>query len=102
MILILQNVNINLLVFFRKFANDLHGISITSDLDNEESRASGIIDFGSNIEGQMAMAKITISYTASLGRPNSITLTGCKLTASNNSNFTIGDKYNIHQGKKVF
>ena len=89
-------------VFSRKLASDHHGISITSDLDNEESKEFGLIDFGSNIEGQMAMAKITISYTAYEGGQDSISLTGCKLTANCNSNFTIGDKYNINQGKKVF
>ena len=88
--------------FFSKLAKDAHGISITSDLDNEESREFGIIDIGSHMQGERVMAKLTISYAACEGGEKSITLAGCKLLDNSNEVFTIGDRYNIHQGKKVF
>ena len=88
-------------VFFRKLAKDAHGISITSDLDNEESREFGIIDIGSHMQDERAKAQLTIFYTACDGGEKSITLAGCKLLDNSNEVFTIGDRYNIQQGKEV-
>ena len=47
------------------------------------------------------MATVTISYTANEGGSPDVIFTGCNLMDNANNVYTIGDKFNIHQGKKV-
>ena len=81
-------------LFYRKLAKDAHGISITSDLDNEESREFGIINIGSHMQGERVMTILTILHNACDGGEQLIALTGCKLLDNSNEVFTIGNRNN--------
>ena len=89
------------LLLRQELVGDRSGITITTDQEeNGHDKQNGVINFGSVMQGKRLSVKVFIQFDA-VDDKQKMKFTNCQLVDNARNVFTIGDKHNIHQGKKV-
>ena len=85
----------------QELVGDRNGISVTTDQEQDEAdKLNGVINFGSVMQEKRMSVKVFIQFDADDDNQK-MKFTNCELVDNARNVFTIGDKHNIHQGKKV-